>query len=91
MAVLHSKVPVHCFTALVQSPDSMVSLVEGIGSMVHLVKSAGPAIRDTGSVLGSVGSRVLYIVLMVHVAASVVRCSGPVQEAGGVAADQDRH
>lgn len=28
---------------------------------------------------------------MVYSTASVVQCTGPVQEAGGVAADQDRH
>lgn len=28
---------------------------------------------------------------MVHSTASVVQCTGPVQEAGSVAADQDRH
>lgn len=91
MAVLCSIVPVHCLTALVQSTGPVVSLVEGIGSMVSLVESAGPVVQDTGSVLHSVGPRILSIVLMVHVAASVVRCAGPVQEAGGVAADQDRH
>lgn len=91
MAVLRSIVPVHCFTALVQSTGPVLSLVEGIGSMVSLIESAGPVVQDTGSVLHSVGPQVLYIVLMVHVAASVVRCTSPVQEAGGVAADQDRH
>lgn len=91
MAVLPSIVPVHCFTALVQSADPMVSLVEGIGSVVCLLKSAGPVVQDAGFVLHSVGSHFLYIVLMVHVTASVVRCTDPVQEAGGVAADQDRH
>lgn len=91
MAVLRSIVPIHGFTALVQSTGPVVSLVEGIGSMVSLVERAGPVVQDTGSVLHSVGPQILYIVLMVHVAVSVLRCTGPLQEAGGVAADQDRH
>lgn len=72
MAVLRSIVPVHSFTALVHSTGPVLSLVEGIGSLVPLLESAGPVVQDTGFGLHSVGPQILYTVLMVHVTASVV-------------------
>lgn len=84
MVVLSSMVPVHGFTALVHGTSPMVSLVQGKGSVVSLIEGAGP-------VLHPVGSQFLHVALRLHAAAPVLRCTGPVQEAAGVAADQDRH
>lgn len=83
---------------LIQGTGPMVSLVQGTGSVLHCTSSLlhhiVPVVHVTGSVLQCAGSMISLVQtggLLIHRTASVVQCAGPVQEAGGVAADQDRH
>lgn len=69
--------------SLVQGTGSVVSLVQGTGSVVSLVQGYGPVV----SLVHGTGP----VVSLVQGNGPVVQCTGPVQEAGGVAADQDRH